>query len=205
MNPMTEHLSSVLANLVLLVCIPLLVYWLVQRFRHGRSFADVRARTGLVLGDSHYIGYCAAASLLVVAGVLLFPPSLANSTAEGSAFAEFEGLGLSVASILMALLYGVIKTGFAEEFLFRGMIAGSLARRMPALWANLLQSLIFLAPHLFILAIAPDMWPILPVVFAGAMFTGWVRIRSGSIIGPWMLHAAANVTMALSVAFRSAG
>jgi membrane protease YdiL (CAAX protease family) len=37
----------------------------------------------------------------------------------------------------MALLYGVVKTGFSEELLFRGLIAGSLSRRLPLLWATL--------------------------------------------------------------------
>ena len=36
-------------------------------------------------------------------------------------------------------------------------------------------------------------------------FTGWVRIRSGSILGPWLNHAVANVTICLSVAGRTAG
>lgn len=202
---MTDIILSVFVNLLLLAGLPLLVYYLLQRFRHDRSFDDVLQRTGLVPGESVYILYSLGASVLVVIGVLLFPPSIADSTAEGSAFAEFTGLGLSGTSILMALMYGVIKTGFAEEFLFRGLITGSLARRMPELWANVTQSVIFLLPHLFILVIAPDMWPILPVVFLGALFKGWIRIRSGSIIGPWMIHASANVTMALSVAMRSAG
>lgn len=97
-----------------------------------------------------------------------------------------------------------VKTGFAEEFLFRGLIAGSLSRRLSALWANVAQSLIFLAPHLLVLTFAPEMWGILPIVFAGALFTGWIRMKSGSIVGPWLLHAIANFTMGLSVAVRSA-
>jgi membrane protease YdiL (CAAX protease family) len=103
----------------------------------------------------------------------------------------------------MALLYGVVKTGFTEELLFRGLIAGSLARRLPAVRANLLQALIFLAPHLLMLGVMPEMWWILPIVFAGALFAGWVRIKSGSIIGPWLVHASANVTTCLSVAIRT--
>jgi membrane protease YdiL (CAAX protease family) len=103
----------------------------------------------------------------------------------------------------MALLYGVLQTGFPEELLFRGLIAGSLARRLTGAWANLLQALIFLAPHLLVLRIMPEMWWILPIVFAGAVFVGWLRIRSGSIIGPWLIHASANVTMCLSVAART--
>lgn len=200
---MTDQFLSVLVNLTVLVLLPMSTYYLVQRIRHGLTFSEVCRRTGLVVGDPRYIRYCAIAALAVVTGVLLFPPSIADSTAEGSAFAAFDGLGLTGRSILLAALYGIVKTGFAEEFLFRGMIAGSLARRMSSLTANIVQSMIFLAPHLLILVVAPKMWPVLIVVFAGAMFTGWIRIKSGSIIGPWLLHAAANVTMALSVAARS--
>ena len=53
----------------------------------------------------------------------------------------------------MALLYGVVKTGFPEELLFRGLIAGSLSRRFSLLWANVVQALIFLIPHLLVLRI----------------------------------------------------
>ena len=103
----------------------------------------------------------------------------------------------------MALLYGVVRTGLAEELLFRGLIAGSLSRRLPEVWANVVQALIFLAPHLLVLLVMPEMWWIMPLVFAGALFAGWLRIRSGSILGPWLIHASANVTMCLSVAART--
>ena len=66
-----------------------------------------------------------------------------------------------------------------------------------------MQAVIFLAPHLLVLRVMPEMWWALPVVFAGALFVGWLRIRSGSIIGPWLIHAAANVTVCLSVAART--
>ena len=72
----------------------------------------------------------------------------------------------------MAFLYGVVKTGFPEELLFRGLIAGSLSRRLPLLWANLGQALIFVVPHLFVLRIMPEMWGFLPIVFIGSLFLG---------------------------------
>jgi membrane protease YdiL (CAAX protease family) len=104
----------------------------------------------------------------------------------------------------MALLYGVVKTGFTEELLFRGLIAGSLSRRFSLLWANVVQALIFLMPHLLVLRIMPEVWGILPVVFVSALFVGWVRIKSGSIIGGWAIHASANIAICLSVAVRTA-
>ena len=101
-------------------------------------------------------------------------------------------------------LYRSVKTGFPEELLFRGLIAGSLSRRLPLLWANLGQALIFFIPHLLVLTVMPEMWGILPIIFAVALFCGWVRIKSGSIFGSWLLHASGNVAMCLSVAARTA-
>jgi membrane protease YdiL (CAAX protease family) len=41
-------------------------------------------------------------------------------------------------------------------------------------------------------------------VFVGALLFGWIRIKSGSILGSWLMHACGNVTMALMVAIRTA-
>src|SRR5262249_27525731 len=139
-----------------------------------------------------------------VAIIALWPPPLDPLVRDGSPQQPFVGLGLGGPAVPMALLYGVVKTGFPEELLFRGLIAGSLSRRLPLLWANLRQALVFFLPHLLVLKVMPEMWVILPVVFAGALLWGWIRIKSGSIIGPWLMHASGNVTMCLSVALRTA-
>ena len=68
-----------------------------------------------------------------------------------------------------------------QELLFRGLIGGSLSRRLPELWANIAQALIFLLPHLLILKFMPEMSWILVLVFGGALPSGWMRIKSGSI------------------------
>jgi len=60
-------------------------------------------------------------------------------------------------------------------------------------------------PHLLIVFVMPEMWAILVIVPAGALFAGWVRIESGSILDPWVLHSAVNTTVALSVAIRWSG
>jgi membrane protease YdiL (CAAX protease family) len=83
------------------------------------------------------------------------------------------------------------------------LIAGSLSRRLPFIWANVIQASIFLLPHCLILLVMAEMWPVLPLVFLGALLFGWVRIKSGSILGPWLMHGAGNVTMALTVAVRT--
>ncbi len=200
----TDVALGALVNLVLLVVLPFGGYFVYHRWRHKRRLAEVLKRAGLQLGEVRYIGYClaVAAGLVILLGV--WPPALEPMLREGSSWHKFNGIGLGGTSIVMALIYGMIQTGFAEELLFRGLIAGSLGRRLSLLWANLLQALIFLAPHLLLLWIMPEMWPILVLVFLGALVKGWARIESGSIIGPWLIHSSLNVAMGLSVAIRSA-
>jgi membrane protease YdiL (CAAX protease family) len=196
---------SALFNVVLLAGIPFLVYYLWHRLKHGRRLPEVARRAGLQLGDPKYIAWSAALAAFTVAGLLLRSLPVDVFTREGSPQREFLGLGITGTSVAMALLYGVVKTGFSEEVLFRGLIAGSLGRRLPLFWANLIQALVFLLPHLLVLTVMPEMWGLLPIVFVTGMFLGWARIRSESILGPWLVHAAANVTTCLIVAARTAG
>lgn len=194
---------SALLNLLLLAGLPFLFYFVYQKQRRKRGFGEIAQRAGLQLGEGRYVGYSFAFTLAAVAILVIWPPPLEPFVRAGSAQRVFRGLGLGGPTIPMALLYGVVKTGFTEEFLFRGLIAGSLSRRLSIIWANLWQALIFLAPHLLLLRIMPEMWSFLPIVFAGALFSGWLRIKSGSIIGPWLIHGSLNVATCLSVAIRT--
>src|SRR5262249_57719153 len=108
-----------------------------------------------------------AFAIAAVAALALWPPPLAPLVRVGSPQRPFVGLGLGGPAVAMALLYGVVKTGFPEELLFRGLIAGSLSRRLTVPWANLVQAIIFFMPHLLVLLVMPEMWGILPVIFAG--------------------------------------
>lgn len=194
---------SALLNLSIFAGVPFLAYFAYNRWRQRRAFSIIAHEAGLRLGELRYIVYCLALALVFVFLVTILPLPLAPFARVGSPESEFVGLGLSGTAIAMALIYGVVQTGFTEELLFRGLIAGSLSRRLRLVWANILQALIFLAPHLLVLRVMPEMWPILPLIFGVALFVGWARIRSGSILGPWLAHAALNVTMCLSVAIRS--
>jgi membrane protease YdiL (CAAX protease family) len=184
--------------------VPLLAYVIYQKLRHKRSFEESARRAGLQLGTPRYLVYSLAFALLGISLIVLvfvvWSPSLEPFTRQGSAQRPFAGMGMSMSAIVLALLNGGVQTGFAEELLFRGLIAGSLSRRLPLVWANVLQASIFLVPHFLILLVMPEMWPVLPLVFLGALLFGWVRIKSGSILGSWLMHASANITMALTVA-----
>jgi membrane protease YdiL (CAAX protease family) len=199
-SPAVNALMAVL----LLAGVPFLGYFFWHKWRHRRHLADIARRAGLQGSSARYLLISAATALVVACVLLLWQPPMAPFLREGSPQRVFAGLGLGVQAVVVALLYGVVQTGFVEELVFRGLIAGSLARRLPLAWANLLQALIFLLPHLLILQTMPQMWMLLPLVFLLALAMGWVRIRSGSILGPWLVHATLNVTMCLMVAVRTA-
>ena len=192
-------------NLVLLVAIPLVFYYAWHRWKHGRTMGQVLRRAGVQIGQTRYLGYCAVAALLNVIALSLWTPDLEVITREGTVQHHFVGVGLGFEGMTTALLYAVVQTGFSEELLFRGLIAGSLGRRMALVPANMLQAAIFLAPHLLLLFIMPEHWPMLILVFVMALFTGWARIRSESILGPWLLHATANLAVTINVIVRTSG
>ena len=195
---------SALVNLLVFAGLPFFAYFVYQKWRNKRAFGEILRRAGLQLRAGRYLAYSAAFACAGVAILVLWPPPLDPLVRKGSPQRPFVGLGLGGPAVLMALLYGVVQTGFPEELLFRGLIAGSLSRRLPLLWANLGQALIFFIPHLLVLTVMPEMWGILPIIFAVALFCGWVRIKSDSIFGSWLLHASGNVAMCLSVAIRTA-
>jgi hypothetical protein len=66
-----------------------------------------------------------------------------------------------------------------------------------------LQTAIFLAPHLLLLFVMPEHWPLRVLIFLGAAFAGWARIRSESILGPWLLHRGINFGVTLYVLFNT--
>jgi membrane protease YdiL (CAAX protease family) len=191
-------------QLAVLAGLPLLGYFIYQGRRHHRSFSEILKRAGLQRCPGRYLVYSTAFALAGLVLAVFWPPPLEPLTRRGSMYRDFAGLGLTMPAIVAAILYGAVQTGLTEEILFRGLIAGSLARRLSIAWANLAQAVIHFLPHCLILLVAPEMWGLLPLVFAVILFFGWVRIKSGSIIGPWLMHSAGNVAMALTVAIRTA-
>ncbi len=189
-------------NVVVLAGIPFFGYYLFHRWRRNRGLAEVARRAGLQGLELRYLGYSLAFTAVVLALLLIWPPPLQALVRKSSPQHVFVGLDLGPA-VVLALLFGVIKTGFSEELLFRGLIAGSLSRRLSLGWANFWQAVIFLLPHLLLAFVAPEMWRYLVFVFAGALVVGWLRIKSGSILGPWLIHASLNTATCLLVALRT--
>lgn len=199
---MTTMVVSAVLNALILGGIPLLVFYIWQK-RRGRSNAAVLDRAGLRRGDWQTIRWCAIVACAGVLAIAVVPPPIAAFNRASSPQRAFIGIGWLWPAVPMAIIYGVAKTGLPEELLFRGLIAGSFDRVMPRHVANLAQATVFLIPHLVAAAVAPELAMIVPLVFVGAVFVGWARARSGSIVGPVIIHAALNTAVCLSVAWRT--
>lgn len=178
--------------------IPSAIYSIVVHVRSRLSLREVASRLGLTIGT--FKAYFLAVAVSVPGAILAIFASTWTSHFQGSMLAPFVGAPPTLTIIGSALSYGVIATGFPEELLFRGLIAGTLFRRMSFIKANFLQAAIFMLPHLLILLVAPQLWLlaiVLPLTLG--LIGGWLRHTSGSIFPSVLIHATTNAAGALWV------
>ncbi|GAC1582744.1 MAG: hypothetical protein NVS3B20_27060 [Polyangiales bacterium] len=186
------------AQNIIFMGLPVAVYALFVRWRAHFSFSEIAARIGLARGDVRAfviaIAACVPAALL---GVWL---SSWTKGFQGSMVTPFDNAPPTARVLASALTYGLFGTGFPEELLFRGLIAGVLFRRLSFFRANLLQAAIFVLPHLLILLVAPTLW-LLAIFFplALGLFAGWLRFSSRSIAPGVLVHSVSNMAGALAV------
>ncbi len=122
-------------------------------------------------------------------------------------FAALSGLGFSIASIssqdvVVALFreYGlaafvgvvVVAAPLSEELLFREIGLRALSRYINFPVANLLQAAVFASMHQDPLRFVP--------LFALGALAGWLRLRSGGLLAPIMLHATNNAIAVVAIA-----
>jgi membrane protease YdiL (CAAX protease family) len=175
-----------------LYVIPAVVYLIVQSRRRGGSPA-ARRRLGATWGAPSAYGWAA---------VLLLPLLLAGWLAIVLIPAEvIDDPGVTVARLTsVSAGVGVLLRAVGEEVLFRGLLGGVFMRRLGFLWGNLLQSAVFIVPHLPLLLVDLRTWPIIPVQFAAAWLLGWLRHRSGSFVPGALVHTVSNVAAGLLAA-----
>ncbi len=90
--PLVNAIVSALVNVLALAGIPFLGYFIFQKIRHERTFAEALRRTGVQIGDPRYIGYCAIFAAGIVAILLIWPPPLEPLLRAGSPQKPFAGL-----------------------------------------------------------------------------------------------------------------
>jgi membrane protease YdiL (CAAX protease family) len=91
---------------------------------------------------------------------------------------ETRGGGIA-ALLVVALLVPVW-----EEFSFRGLVLGGMARHISFGWANLWQALLFATCH--------NDWPRFPYYMAMGLMSGWLVKRTGKLAPSILLHVLIN-------------
>lgn len=162
----------------------------VRRLQHrGRTPSDARAAVGWQGATRRTYGLAVLITLVLLpltyVALRAIPiGALRTSSNSHVTFGRATTVGGYAGIALLAV---------AEEILFRGLIAGVLVRRYGFATGNIIQALVFLAPHLLLLLVSRAIWPLLPVQLVAGWLLGLLRQRSGSI-GPGSLtHVAANV------------
>jgi membrane protease YdiL (CAAX protease family) len=88
-----------------------------------------------------------------------------------------------------------IGTGFAEEFIFRGVMQRAAGEALGG-WGWVFIALVFAALHIGYLSIAD-----LGLVFAVGLFFGLVAQKTGSILGTTISHGITNIVLYLAAPF----
>ncbi len=189
---------------------PLLIVWLVPSFvtlavmrNRKRPWEHISALLGWRLcgwnwylwGVAIAIGTGAATIatfLLLDRSVLLHPP-------PGTDQHVYARLGLSAGTVVLAFVWEAVFNALGEEVFVRGLLGGWLMERMGFHRGNLVQAVCFLIPHLLLLVISLQLWPVLLFQFAGGYLLGWLRHQSGSILPGWLSHTLIN-TMSDAIA-----
>jgi membrane protease YdiL (CAAX protease family) len=88
-----------------------------------------------------------------------------------------------------------IGTGFAEEFIFRGVMQRAAGEALGG-WGWVFIALVFTALHIGYLSIAD-----LGLVFGVGLFFGLVAQKTGSILGTTISHGITNIVLYLVAPF----
>lgn len=184
---------------LVVLSIPSLVYVAVHRWR-GENWNEGFRRVGWQGGRPVYFLWSLGV-MVVAAGLgwvaLQTVPSeaLQGPNVNISAYAGWK---LSITSFLLVWLREAIYVALGEEIFFRGLLGGWLVRRLGFATGNAIQALIFLLPHLLLLLVSLNFWPVIVVQMVAGWLLGWLRYRSDSILPGWLAHSLVNAFGALT-------
>lgn len=149
-------------------------------------------------------------SALTIGMFYAFPTLHEAAGADNTVGGQIRQNGFSGETIAIILLVALVKTAFAEELLFRGLIAKRLINLLGMAVGNTLHAFLFGAVHFIIFAVpgGPAFDPMLALAIGGiptaiAWAMAWINeTRGGGSIAPsWLVHAIGNVSAYFVAAF----
>jgi uncharacterized protein len=201
---MNEAALFQIAGAVLQVAFVLVIagiVWLI----FGRKRSSFTRYVGLH-GTSAVAAGAATVLGLALSLLLLVPEARELASGPDTLVAQIVNQLGRTDSIAVLLVVAVFKTAFAEELLFRGLIAKRLIAWLGFSTGNILQALIFGSIHLLIFTTSvAGAAPWLAAVSAAILgwVNGWLneRLGKGSILPGWIVHGLGNSITYLTVAF----
>lgn len=142
-----KEIINTITNILLFSIIPLVWYLLKERTFKGflHSLGIYKPRKINLLDISLIV----TATYLITLAVNIIVIITANS---GRGSVDIQGYK-AIELFLYLLLYGM-KTGIAEEILFRGFIAKKVIRKIGFSKGNVFQAIVFASPHFVIIGSA---------------------------------------------------
>lgn len=181
-----------------LFCLPSAVYVLVWKLRRNGWQEGVK-RVGWSMASPKYLAVGPGLGLLT--GVLLLGPGVVEPDVldrPGIAQSQYAGRPRTLGSSLLVLAREAVLSALGEEVLFRGFPGGLRFRRPGFVRGNLLQTGIFVLPHMCLLAVRLRLWPLLLAQYAAGWLFGGLLHKSDSILPGWLAHSAGNAFGALA-------
>jgi membrane protease YdiL (CAAX protease family) len=93
--------------------------------------------------------------------------------------------GAPVAAWAIAIARGCVLVPIFEEWLFRGALLQWLRRYFSNRLAIVVSAVLFAAMHLYPI--------VMPYTFVAGLFTGWIRVRTGSTLNTIFIHVLNNL------------
>lgn len=168
--------------------------------RKGTSTQKTLERLGMRGCGWRHIGLAFGIAVLIGTVGILVELSLLGTIEELSStkteislsFAQYRGWEPGVAALVLIFLREAVYTTLGEEVFFRGFLGGILFRQFGFRAGNTLQTGIFILPHLVLVWVAPQLWPMVGVWGLAGWLLGWLYYRTETVIPGWVAHTVVN-------------
>jgi len=176
-----------------LLSIPSLIFIIANRIRN-QDWRSILLDIGWKLPSINYLAIGLGMGLL--AGLFSFftPNMIPSEVLNQPSIAQsiYTKWSLSISTFFLVFLREAIYVALGEEVFFRGFLGGILFKKLGFKIGNIIQSIIFLLPHLLLLTVSLKLWPLLIAQFIAGWLFGWLYYKSESILPSWLGHSLCN-------------
>ena len=194
-------LISTILQAILFLIIPF-IWWV----NHGRKECNFLKWLGLkkpmIKNKIKYaITFICTIIFLLIQAFLIIPLFVDKSVMATSQF-----LGQGVSSLIPALIYAFLQTGFSEELFFRGFLTKRLINKFGFQLGNVVQSILFGLMHGMMFISKAGLFGAIIIILITSI-TGWLmgwineKQSEGSTVSSWLLHGCANTLASIIAMF----